>query len=125
MRNYFIGILFYFIFGLFLFASVPPKAFALLDFGGLVVSVNPICINGVSEVYNAPVRGSPPLLMSPVGLYTFAYGPPTHPNQWILGRYGPVVPCLIIIYVPCGFGVCPVIVPRSFGPLIIFNGSSL
>lgn len=133
----------------------PFSAFALFDFGGLVLNVPsaggavghaaqaaastggtvviyPPCVNGVEEVDQKQALGvpQPPVLMQFVGQYTFLKGPATHPGQQILGKYLPfVMPCIAIflIPVPCPPAVCiiPTPLPLFFAPLILYNGSSI
>lgn len=144
--------------GILLFA-VPSSAYAVFDFGGWVLnfpgthegkifltsspsfppkgyntfwdSGQGVCDNGVEEVDQKQAAGvpQPPILLQISGFYTFSRGPARHPGQQILGKYIPVMVCIMtyVFWVPCGYTLCPVIVPLPFffAPLIIFNGSSI
>lgn len=144
--------------GVLLFA-VPSSAYAIFDFGGWVLntpgthygeifvtsfpsfppegvntfwdSEQGVCLNGVEEVDQKQAAGvpQPPILLQVSGLYTFSRGPASHPGQQILGKYIPVMVCMMtyVFWVYCGVSLCPVVIPLPFffAPLIIFNGSSI
>ena len=89
------------------------------------------CLNGVQEVDQIQAAGvpQPPILLQVAGMYTFSKGPASHPGQQILGKYIPVMVCIMtfVFWVYCGVTLCPVVVPLPFffAPLIIYNGSSI
>lgn len=95
--------------------AVPTFAFAQIPFGGAIVSIVP-CPASASlwTIIGPPTPMS--LMYTPVSR-SFAYGPPVHPGQWLLGLATAPAPCLI----PTPVGPIPI----GFGFTILFHGSSV
>ena len=92
----------------------------VLPFGGPIVNIFPACISppGIGVVIGPP---TPRFLFYQPGVsFSFAFGPPRRPGQFLLGNATGFVPCLI----PCFTGVCPY-PPIPGGLFIIMHGSSL
>ena len=102
-----------------LLISFPTTTNAQIPFGGAIIQYFPGCVApaGIALTIGPPTPW--PLMYIPGASFSFAYGPPAHPGQWLLGMAGPHMPCLI----PCTFGLCPY--PAQPGGLVIlFHGSS-
>jgi hypothetical protein len=96
-------------FVLVIFASMPISAFAQVPFGGPITSIIP-CDEGLELYLGPPTPGS---FMYSGGSVSFAYGPPTHVGQFLLG-------------VASGFLLCTVGgTPIGGGLLILYHGSSI
>ena len=92
----------------------------VLPFGGPIVNIFPGCVSppGMGITIGPPTPMS--LFYQPKASFSFAFGPPVSPGQFLLGNAASFVPCLI----PCPAGVCPY-PPIPGGLFIIMHGSSL
>ncbi len=111
---------------LFLF---PALAFAEIPFGGPITYMDPICqgppFTWIGEYIQLGLPTPYPLMWTPAEI-SFAYGPPVHPGQYLLGMATPVwLPCILWIWVPCGVTVCPFPIVKGGGFIMAFHGSSL
>lgn len=100
-------------------AVFPLQSYAQIPFGGQIVSNLPLCpatMPGSFMVTVGPPRGGI-FMYLPGATFSYTYGPPLHPGQWLLGMAGPIVPCLI--FVPWGVQWI------GQGSFIMFHGSSL
>lgn len=114
MRTYLtVRIVLCFVVAVILFA--PLVANAQVPFGSFITFLTPVCQTPPAIWIKA--TGVP--LMYTAGSLSFLFGPPRNPGQPLLGMFSGYIPC--IIWVPCGFGVCPVKI--GGGPFIIFHGS--
>jgi len=99
---------------LFLALSVAPipKSEALaalgIPFGGPIITIIP-CNTGALITLGGPRPGQ---YMYMPGTRSFLFGPPIHPGQWLLGLFGPPVPCVVGLFVVGG------------GAIITMHGSS-
>lgn len=85
---------------------------ATQPFGGPITFMHQ-CNNGIFVQLGPPTPG---FFMWTPATKSYAFGPPTHVGQYLLGQAGPPMACLV----PCPSGVCTF----DFGKQIIFHGSS-
>lgn len=85
----------------------------LSPFGGQISSIFQ-CLNGLKIEVGPPAGGT--FMYIPGASFSYAYGSPSHPGQWLLGMHGGPRPCLV----PTSSGVGV----NGFGDLIVFHGSS-
>ncbi|OHA26208.1 MAG: hypothetical protein A3D52_00225 [Candidatus Taylorbacteria bacterium RIFCSPHIGHO2_02_FULL_44_36] len=111
---------------------MPNIASAQFNFGGIITYMDPYCEGWIPFVWYGMFfwLGPPsflPVMWIPATVTTYySYGPPTHPGQWLFGAYAPAwMPCILWIWVPCGFWLCPVPIIKGGGFPILYNGSSL
>ena len=104
-----------------IFVSVPTTGTTLtLPFGGRIITPFPGCVAPAGIAVRITPPRPYPLMYVPGASRSYLYSPPVAPGQWLLGRAGPYVPCLI----PCPAGLCPY-PGQPGGVLIDFHGSSL
>jgi len=89
-------------------------ALAIGPFGGDIIVLFP-CVNGLKITLGPPTPGF--YMYVPGTSFSYLYGPPSHPGQWLLGLSGPPLVCLV----PCSSGLCP----AGIGDMILFHGSSV
>jgi hypothetical protein len=88
-----------------------PFVSGAIPFGGPIITLAG-CSDGVIWVtLGPPTPGN--YMYHGQGTFSYSYGPPTHPGQWLLGHFG--------LPSPCQFGTFTVAV----GPSIIYHGSSI
>jgi|JI8StandDraft_1071087.scaffolds.fasta_scaffold318302_2 hypothetical protein len=92
--------------------TIPTQAEAVVYFGGPIGQII-YCINSVTYVNLGAPRGGP-YLYSPRVTTTYAFGPPSHSGQYLLGAAGPTYFCLQ--------SVLPLIMLP--GLLMLYTGSS-
>src|SRR3989344_1391820 len=109
----FLGILALLLLSAFMFSPITTEA-AGLPFGGPILLLFP-CITGIKVTVGPPRGGI--FMYIPGASFSYAYGPPRRPGQYLLGLYGPPAPC----FIPGPKG--PILI--GFFPLIIFHGSSI
>lgn len=85
---------------------------AQVPFGGAITSVF-FCIGAEWITIGPP---TPMSLMYAPGSLSYAYGPPSHIGQWLLG----LATAPLVCFEPCPVGACPV----GGGLFILFHGSS-
>lgn len=112
-----------------LFSSVfsPFAVHAQIPFGGPITGYYPVCQSGPGQIIGTGIQLGPPIPIALMYMFgasqSFLFGPPRGPGQFLLGMAGGFAPCMI--WVPCGFTICPVPNPsHPGGTIILFHGSS-
>lgn len=104
---------------------LPVTATAQIPFGGPITLYNPICQTPPATwlVVGPP---TPMNLMYVAGTFSYPFGPPAHPGQYLLGIAGAgFVPCIIWVPCPCPPAVCLCPIVIGGGSPILFHGSSV
>ena len=74
--------------------GLAPALALAFPFGGNASMVIPCYNNAIYALLGPPIGG--PYLWTP-STQTYAFGPPTHAGQWLLGNAGPPYFCLVSV----------------------------
>lgn len=106
-----------FTFLLFLLIYTPLDVHGLgTPFGGRITMMRYCLCNASYLLTVGPPKGGS-FMYSPVS-YSYAYGPPSHVGQWLLGMAGPTMLCINPV---CDGACCP----NGAGQSILYHGSSM